>query len=78
MDLAKLRQKFSCKSGKLSNKNREEKFMPTNFQNKLRVQAQDESYNGWQEYSNYITAEGAVNQINLKMLAMAKFWNRQQ
>lgn len=38
------------RSGKLSNKNREEKFMPTNFQNKLRVQAQDKSYNGWQEY----------------------------
>lgn len=64
-------------SGKLSNKNKE-KFMPTNFQNKLRVQAQDESYNGWQEYSNYITAEGAVNQINLKRLAMAQFWNEQQ
>ena len=52
--------------------------MPTNFQSKLRVQAQDESYNGWQEYSNYITAEGAVNQINLKRLAVAKFWNEQQ
>lgn len=52
--------------------------MPTNFQNKLRVQAQDESYNVWQEYSNYITAEGAVNQINLKRLAMAQFWNEQQ
>ena len=52
--------------------------MPTNFQSKLRVQAQDESYNGWQEYSYYITAEGAVNQINLKRLAVAKFWNEQQ
>ena len=68
---------FFSNVGKLSNKNKE-KFMPTNFQNKLRVQAQDESYNGWQEYSNYITAEGAVNQINLKRLAMAQFWNEQQ
>lgn len=49
--------------------------MPANFQNKLRVQAQDESYNGWQEYSNYITTEDAINQFNLKMLAMAGFWH---
>lgn len=39
MDLAKFRQSLVDESGKLSNKNKE-KFMPTNFQNKLRVQAQ--------------------------------------
>lgn len=52
--------------------------MPANFQNTLRVQAQDDSYNSWQEYSYYITAEVAVNQISLKLLARAKFWNERQ
>ena len=52
--------------------------MPANFQNTLRGQAQDDSYNDWQEYSYYITAEDAVNQISLKLLARDKFWNEQQ
>lgn len=52
--------------------------MPANFQNTLRGQAQDDSCNDWQEYSYYITVENAVNQISLKLLARAKFWNEQQ
>lgn len=52
--------------------------MTANFQNTLRGQTQDDSYNDWQEYSYYITAEDAINQISLKLLARAKLWSEQQ
>lgn len=33
---------------------------------------------GWEEYYDYIFPEDAANQPNLKLLAMAKMWKRQQ
>lgn len=33
---------------------------------------------GWEEYYDYIFPEDAANQPNLKLLAMAKLWKKQQ
>lgn len=33
---------------------------------------------GWEEYYDYIFPEDAANQPNLKLLAMARMWKRQQ
>jgi len=33
---------------------------------------------GWEEYYDYIFPEDAANQPNLKLLAMAKMWKKQQ
>lgn len=33
---------------------------------------------GWEEYYDYIFPEDTANQPNLKLLAMAKLWKKQQ
>ena len=42
------------------------------------VRADDGSDAGWQEYRDYIFPEDAAQQPNLKLLAVAKLWKKQQ
>ncbi|KAM6128242.1 LOW QUALITY PROTEIN: crooked neck-like protein 1 [Pterocles gutturalis] len=43
-----------------------------------KLQAEDGSDAGWEEYYDYIFPEDTANQPNLKLLAMAKLWKKQQ
>ncbi|CAO2578504.1 Crooked neck-like protein 1 [Lemmus lemmus] len=57
---------------------RVDKLMPEKVKKRRKVQADDGSDAGWEEYYDYIFPEDAANQPNLKLLAMAKLWKKQQ
>ncbi|XP_073528565.1 crooked neck-like protein 1 [Phyllobates terribilis] len=54
------------------------KLMPERVKKRRKLQAEDGSDAGWEEYYDYIFPEDAANQPNLKLLAMAKLWKKQQ
>ncbi|CAH2253441.1 crooked neck 1 [Pelobates cultripes] len=54
------------------------KLMPEKVKKRRKLQAEDGSDAGWEEYYDYIFPEDAANQPNLKLLAMAKLWKKHQ
>ncbi|CAL8312275.1 unnamed protein product [Lota lota] len=54
------------------------KLLPEKVKKRRKLTAEDGSDAGWEEYYDYIFPEDAANQPNLKLLAMAKMWKRQQ
>ncbi|XP_010589804.1 crooked neck-like protein 1 isoform X1 [Loxodonta africana] len=69
---------FEDEFGTISDKERVDKLMPEKVKKRRKVQADDGSDAGWEEYYDYIFPEDAANQPNLKLLAMAKLWKKQQ
>ncbi|XP_077166467.1 crooked neck-like protein 1 isoform X3 [Paroedura picta] len=69
---------FEEEFGTESSKERVEKLMPEKVKKRRKLQAEDGSDAGWEEYYDYIFPEDAANQPNLKLLAMAKLWKKQQ
>ncbi|XP_036597353.1 crooked neck-like protein 1 [Trichosurus vulpecula] len=69
---------FEDEFGTESQKERVDKLMPEKVKKRRKVQAEDGSDAGWEECYHYIFPEDAANQPNLKLLAMAKLWKRQQ
>uniref|UniRef100_A0A2K6U3M9 Crooked neck-like protein 1 n=1 Tax=Saimiri boliviensis boliviensis TaxID=39432 RepID=A0A2K6U3M9_SAIBB len=69
---------FEEEFGTASDKERVDKLMPEKVKKRRKVQADDGSDAGWEEYFDYIFPEDAANQPNLKLLAMAKLWKKQQ
>uniref|UniRef100_A0A8C9DI57 Crooked neck-like protein 1 n=1 Tax=Prolemur simus TaxID=1328070 RepID=A0A8C9DI57_PROSS len=69
---------FEEEFGTVSDKERVDKLMPEKVKKRRKVQADDGSDAGWEEYFDYIFPEDAANQPNLKLLAMAKLWKKQQ
>ncbi|CAO2578508.1 Crooked neck-like protein 1 [Lemmus lemmus] len=69
---------FEDEFGTVSDKERVDKLMPEKVKKRRKVQADDGSDAGWEEYYDYIFPEDAANQPNLKLLAMAKLWKKQQ
>ncbi|KAI4538113.1 hypothetical protein MG293_011516 [Ovis ammon polii] len=69
---------FEDEFGTASDKERVDKLMPEKVKKRRKVQADDGSDAGWEEYYDYIFPEDAANQPNLKLLAMAKLWKKQQ
>uniref|UniRef100_A0A8C0W8T6 Pre-mRNA-splicing factor Syf1/CRNKL1-like C-terminal HAT-repeats domain-containing protein n=1 Tax=Castor canadensis TaxID=51338 RepID=A0A8C0W8T6_CASCN len=69
---------FEDEFGTVSDKDRVDKLMPEKVKKRRKVQADDGSDAGWEEYYDYIFPEDAANQPNLKLLAMAKLWKKQQ
>ncbi|NXJ81554.1 CRNL1 protein, partial [Trogon melanurus] len=59
-------------------KERIDKLMPEKIKKRRKLQAEDGSDAGWEEYYDYIFPEDTANQPNLKLLAMAKLWKKQQ
>uniref|UniRef100_A0A8P4KMH8 Crooked neck-like protein 1 n=1 Tax=Dicentrarchus labrax TaxID=13489 RepID=A0A8P4KMH8_DICLA len=53
-------------------------LLPEKVKKRRKLTAEDGSDAGWEEYYDYIFPEDAANQPNLKLLAMAKMWKRQQ
>ena len=69
---------FEEEFGTDSTKERIEKLMPEKIKKRRKLQAEDGSDAGWEEYYDYIFPEDTANQPNLKLLAMAKLWKKQQ
>uniref|UniRef100_F6WF39 Crooked neck pre-mRNA splicing factor 1 n=1 Tax=Monodelphis domestica TaxID=13616 RepID=F6WF39_MONDO len=69
---------FEDEFGTEPQKERVDKLMPEKVKKRRKVQAEDGSDAGWEEYYDYIFPEDAANQPNLKLLAMAKLWKKQQ
>ncbi|XP_060042071.1 crooked neck-like protein 1 isoform X2 [Erinaceus europaeus] len=69
---------FEDEFGTISDKERVDKLMPEKVKKRRKVQSDDGSDAGWEEYYDYIFPEDAANQPNLKLLAMAKLWKKQQ
>lgn len=68
---------FEIEFGTESLQNRVVKLMPERVKKRRKLQAEDGSDAGWEEYYDYIFPEDAANQPNLKLLAMAKLWKKQ-
>ncbi|XP_008107294.1 crooked neck-like protein 1 isoform X2 [Anolis carolinensis] len=69
---------FEEEFGTEASKERVDKLMPEKVKKRRKLQAEDGSDAGWEEYYDYIFPEDAANQPNLKLLAMAKLWKKQQ
>lgn len=69
---------FEKEFGSDSTRERVRKLLPEKVKKRRKLTAEDGSDAGWEEYYDYIFPEDAANQPNLKLLAMAKMWKRQQ
>ncbi|NXG73922.1 CRNL1 protein, partial [Baryphthengus martii] len=69
---------FEEEFGTDATKERIDKLMPEKIKKRRKLQAEDGSDAGWEEYYDYIFPEDTANQPNLKLLAMAKLWKKQQ
>uniref|UniRef100_A0A665UMZ9 Pre-mRNA-splicing factor Syf1/CRNKL1-like C-terminal HAT-repeats domain-containing protein n=1 Tax=Echeneis naucrates TaxID=173247 RepID=A0A665UMZ9_ECHNA len=69
---------FEMEFGSDSTRERVRKLLPEKVKKRRKLTAEDGSDAGWEEYYDYIFPEDAANQPNLKLLAMAKMWKRQQ
>ncbi|NXW81462.1 CRNL1 protein, partial [Alopecoenas beccarii] len=69
---------FEEEFGTETTKERIDKLMPEKIKKRRKLQAEDGSDAGWEEYYDYIFPEDTANQPNLKLLAMAKLWKKQQ
>uniref|UniRef100_F7AR32 Crooked neck-like protein 1 n=1 Tax=Monodelphis domestica TaxID=13616 RepID=F7AR32_MONDO len=76
--LLKSWRNFEYEFGTESQKERVDKLMPEQVKKRRKVQAEDGSDAGWEEYHHYIFPEDAADQPNLKLLAMAKRWKKEQ
>ncbi|GCC39308.1 hypothetical protein chiPu_0022946 [Chiloscyllium punctatum] len=68
---------FETEFGTESSQERVRKLMPGRVKKRRKLQAEDGTDAGWEEYYDYIFPEDAANQPNLKLLAMAKLWKKQ-
>uniref|UniRef100_A0A672FFQ5 Crooked neck-like protein 1 n=1 Tax=Salarias fasciatus TaxID=181472 RepID=A0A672FFQ5_SALFA len=69
---------FEREFGSDATRERVRKLLPEKVKKRRKLTAEDGSDAGWEEYYDYIFPEDAANQPNLKLLAMAKMWKRQQ
>ncbi|MED6294433.1 Crooked neck-like protein 1 [Characodon lateralis] len=69
---------FETEFGSDGTRERVRKLLPEKVKKRRKLTAEDGSDAGWEEYYDYIFPEDAANQPNLKLLAMAKMWKRQQ
>ncbi|XP_069876598.1 crooked neck-like protein 1 [Dipodomys merriami] len=69
---------FEDEFGTVSDKERVDRLMPEKVKKRRKVQTDDGSDAGWEEYCDYIFPEDeAARQANLKLLATAKLWKKQ-
>ncbi|XP_018432138.1 PREDICTED: crooked neck-like protein 1 [Nanorana parkeri] len=69
---------FEQEFGSENTQERVSKLMPERVKKRRKLQAEDGSDAGWEEYYDYIFPEDSANQPNLKLLAMAKLWKKHQ
>eukprot|EP00088_Acartia_fossae_P033825 TRINITY_DN3467_c0_g1_i2.p1 TRINITY_DN3467_c0_g1~~TRINITY_DN3467_c0_g1_i2.p1 ORF type:complete len:741 (-),score=272.70 TRINITY_DN3467_c0_g1_i2:247-2445(-) len=69
-------RQFEKESGSQSTINVVEKLMPRRVKKRRKIQSEDGSDQGWEEYFEYIFPEDEADKPNLKLLAMAKMWKK--
>uniref|UniRef100_A0A8C6WLY8 Crooked neck pre-mRNA splicing factor 1 n=1 Tax=Neogobius melanostomus TaxID=47308 RepID=A0A8C6WLY8_9GOBI len=69
---------FEVQFGSAQSQERVRKLLPEKVKKRRKITAEDGSDAGWEEYYDYIFPEDSANQPNLKLLAMAKMWKKQQ
>lgn len=55
-----------------------EDLMPRRIKKRRKIQSEDGTDQGWEEYFDYIFPEDEAAKPNLKLLAMAKMWKKQK
>ena len=53
-------------------------LMPRRVKKRRKIQSEDGTDQGWEEYFDYIFPEDEAAKPNLKLLAMAKMWKKQK
>merc|ERR1711976_633140 len=53
-------------------------LMPRRVKKRRKIETEDGSDQGWEEYFDYIFPEDEAAKPNLKLLAMAKMWKKQK
>lgn len=71
-------QAFEAESGDEESQKKVEKLMPQKVKKRRKIQTDDGSDAGWEEYYDYIFPDETSAQPNLKLLAMAKKWKQAQ
>lgn len=71
-------QSFETEEGNTESQAKVHKLMPQKVKKRRKVQTEDGSDAGWEEYHDYIFPDEESSQPNLKLLAMAKKWKQKQ
>ncbi|XP_052275538.1 crooked neck-like protein 1 [Dreissena polymorpha] len=71
-------QAFEAEHGDVESQGRVERLMPQKVKKRRKIQTDDGSDAGWEEYYDYIFPDETSAQPNLKLLAMAKKWKQTQ
>ncbi|XP_052767200.1 crooked neck-like protein 1 [Mya arenaria] len=71
-------QAFEAEHGDDESRSRVEKLLPQKVKKRRKIQTDDGSDAGWEEYYDYIFPDETAAQPNLKLLAMAKKWKKAQ
>lgn len=69
---------FEDKNGDEERKERFEQRMPKRIKKRRKVQTEDGTDAGWEEYFDYIFPDDSMAAPNLKLLQMARLWKQQQ
>ncbi|XP_076095734.1 crooked neck-like protein 1 [Mytilus galloprovincialis] len=70
-------QEFEADNGDEETRKNVDKLMPQKIKKRRKIQTEDGSDAGWEEYHDYIFPDEEASQPNLKLLAMAKKWKQQ-
>ncbi|CAG2250098.1 CLF1 [Mytilus edulis] len=70
-------QEFESDNGDEETRKHVDKLMPQKIKKRRKIQTEDGSDAGWEEYHDYIFPDEEASQPNLKLLAMAKKWKQQ-
>ncbi|KAJ8309533.1 hypothetical protein KUTeg_014407 [Tegillarca granosa] len=71
-------QKFEEEEGDEESRKMVNKLMPQKVKKRRKIQTEDGSDAGWEEYFDYIFPDEETAQPNLKLLAMAKMWKQKK
>merc|ERR1712051_898997 len=69
---------FEEESGDEKSKKNVADLMPRRVKKRRKIQTEDGTDAGWEEYFDYIFPEDEAAKPNLKLLAMAKMWKKQK
>merc|ERR1712051_559449 len=67
---------FEEESGDEKSKKNVADLMPRRIKKRRKIQTEDGTDAGWEEYFDYIFPEDEAAKPNLKLLAMAKMWKK--
>ena len=69
---------FEAEEGDEKSQAQVAELMPRRVKKRRKIETEDGSDQGWEEYFDYIFPEDEAAKPNLKLLAMAKMWKKQK